>query len=352
MPTPTLRDLAKAAGVHYSTVSLALRNHPKLNKETCRRIQEVARKMNYRPNPLVSSLMEYVRTTKSPRYQATLGFIVQAANLALAKKNSDYTYGLCHAHAKLFGYAMDFFCVDGTSMTARKLSEILYARGIQGLVISSDPQARLDLDWDRFSATALGFGQPILHRACCHHFHTAQLALQELRRVGYRRIGLNLHEMADLQADHEHHAAFLIYLDQIEPRYRIPPILTKKWDNAPAFLRWYLKYKPDVILSSEVSVLDWLRQAGISVPEEVGFAILDLQRENPVWSELHGDLAGTDQRKSERMASVVDLTLMQLQRNERGVPRSPRTLMNESLWLSGGTVRKVGPSGSDQPQGA
>lgn len=53
----TMADVARAAGVHQTTVSLALRSHPRIPENTRKRIQQVAEEMGYRPNPLVSALI-------------------------------------------------------------------------------------------------------------------------------------------------------------------------------------------------------------------------------------------------------------------------------------------------------
>jgi LacI family transcriptional regulator len=46
----TLADIARELGVSKMTVSRAINNHPLINAETRRRVLEVARRMNYRPN--------------------------------------------------------------------------------------------------------------------------------------------------------------------------------------------------------------------------------------------------------------------------------------------------------------
>ena len=38
----TLRDVAKAAGVHFTTVGLALRNNPRISPATATRVRTVA----------------------------------------------------------------------------------------------------------------------------------------------------------------------------------------------------------------------------------------------------------------------------------------------------------------------
>jgi len=52
----TMKDVAKAANVALSTVSLALRNDPKVKEVTRRRILEVARELQYRPNGIARDL--------------------------------------------------------------------------------------------------------------------------------------------------------------------------------------------------------------------------------------------------------------------------------------------------------
>lgn len=52
----TLKDIAKAAGVSYATVSRALSNHPDVNYETREKIKRIAQEMNYIPDPSARGL--------------------------------------------------------------------------------------------------------------------------------------------------------------------------------------------------------------------------------------------------------------------------------------------------------
>jgi LacI family transcriptional regulator len=52
----SLKDIAKRMGVSIATVSRALSNSHEVSEETKRKIQTVAREMNYRPNPFAQSL--------------------------------------------------------------------------------------------------------------------------------------------------------------------------------------------------------------------------------------------------------------------------------------------------------
>lgn len=58
----TLKQIALEAGVSVMTVSRALRNQPSSASATRQRIQQIAERLGYRPNPLVSALMSYRRS--------------------------------------------------------------------------------------------------------------------------------------------------------------------------------------------------------------------------------------------------------------------------------------------------
>ncbi|HON19662.1 MAG TPA: LacI family DNA-binding transcriptional regulator, partial [Salinivirgaceae bacterium] len=52
----TIKDIAKALGISASTVSRALKDHPDIAPETKKQVNELAKKLNYRPNPIALSL--------------------------------------------------------------------------------------------------------------------------------------------------------------------------------------------------------------------------------------------------------------------------------------------------------
>ncbi|NLR93621.1 LacI family DNA-binding transcriptional regulator [Flammeovirga agarivorans] len=52
----TIKDLAKALEMNVSTVSRALNDHPKINIKTKERVRQLAKQMDYIPNPLAQGL--------------------------------------------------------------------------------------------------------------------------------------------------------------------------------------------------------------------------------------------------------------------------------------------------------
>ena len=71
-----MKDVAAVAGVHQTTVSLALRNDSRLSEATRQRVRRIADEMNYRPHPLVSALVTLRRSRKRRRFHATIAFVV------------------------------------------------------------------------------------------------------------------------------------------------------------------------------------------------------------------------------------------------------------------------------------
>jgi LacI family transcriptional regulator len=332
---PSLRDIAHAAGVGRTTVSLALRNDPRLPAVTCQRIQAIAERLGYVANPLVSTIMATHRLAAGGAELGTLGFLTahptrQGWRNWTAQRHFDGAL----ARAQQLGYRLEVFWLKEPGMTSRRMTGILQTRGIEGIIIAPLPRAlgHLSLDWTRFSAAALGYTmrRPEIHRAAHHHFDGMTTALRRLKRLGHRRIGLVLAAHFDERVHHLWRAAFLIYQSQLRAADRLPVLLMRR-PNRADFTRWWERYRPTVILGAEAAVVEWLRELGVRVPGEVGFAHLD-------WTKhLHG-MTGIDQSSEAVGAAVVDLVIGQLHRGERGLPATPLVQMVAGRWVEGATV--------------
>src|SRR5882724_12691530 len=60
----TMKSIAAQAGVTQATVSMSLANNPRIPVVTRERIQAIARRLGYHPNPYVSTLMRIRRQGK------------------------------------------------------------------------------------------------------------------------------------------------------------------------------------------------------------------------------------------------------------------------------------------------
>ncbi|MBE7158366.1 MAG: LacI family DNA-binding transcriptional regulator, partial [Rhodospirillales bacterium] len=331
----TVRDIAVAAGVHHTTVSLALRNSPLLNAETRARLRSMAEEMGYVPDPMLNALVAYRRASFSPRFQAVLIWINNWPQREELQKNPtfhDYYQG-AQERARQLGYLLEEIWLRESGMTPEKLRRIIRARGIQGMILAPQPFARTwpNIDFEGVPSICFGYSmQPaVLHLVTNHHYHTMGLMFSHLVELGYRRIGVLISEDWDNKVDNTFTAGWLIssrkFADKVVaiPPYQSPLEDTKK------LKKWLGKHKPDVIIGRDDD-LDLLERLGYAVPQELGFASLDMNARNSRVSGVYENSFLIGQK-------AVDILVGMIHRSECGVPETPIRTLVEGVWVPGST---------------
>jgi LacI family transcriptional regulator len=333
-----LQDIADKAGVSRATVSLALRNHSSISSATRVRIQKLAQELGYQPNPLVSALMSYQRTTRVQRAtHLTLALIVNFSRQSDWRRYlSDDLISAAAAQAARHGYGLEEFWLGDLKMNPQRLSEILYQRNIPGVIVAPLPAAHghLNMEWSHFSAVAVGYSlvRPQLHRVTTDRFQAMRLAIRRLRRMGYTRIGLAMHVNQDARVNHQWGAAFVWEQQQLAAAERTSALLVEESDwNEKKFAKWFEKNRPEAILGYDPAIIDWLKKLGRKVPEHVGFVHL--------WNpDRSGKFAGIYHDPPAIGAAGVDFLVSMIHRNERGVPKAAQTLLLDATWQEGATL--------------
>jgi LacI family transcriptional regulator len=333
-----LQDIADAAGVSRATVSLALRNHASISQATRSRIQELARKLGYQPNPLVSALMSYQRTTQAHRTtHLTLAMVVNFSRRSEWKSYlSDDLLSAAAARAQELGYRLEEYWLGDLKMSSRRLNTVLYQRNTPGVIVAPLPAAHghLNLEWERFSAVAIGYSllRPALHRVTTDRYQAMRLALRLLRRQGHQRIGLAMHLNQDARVNHQWGAAFVWEQQQMPSKDRTSLFVVAEQDwNERHFAEWFKDNRPDVILGYDPAILDWLKRLGRKVPKDVGFVHL--------WNpDRSGQFAGLYHDPPAIGTAAVDFLVGMIHRNERGIPATAQTLLLDATWQQGGTL--------------
>jgi LacI family transcriptional regulator len=335
IPQVTLAQIAEAAGVSSMTVSRALRNQPRLAKETRDNILRIAKELEYRPNPLVSTLMQYRRQRNQTQQGLVLAFLTcfpERGGWRKIKHHAELFEGAAEA-ARQRGYRLEEFWLREPGMTGRRMSEILYSRNIPGLLVPPLPYAfgHLRLEWERFSAVAVGYtlARPVLHRAVTDKFRGMRMAVHHLWKRGYRKIGLALRESMDNRVANQWVGAFLVER-QHRPMGEFPMLVLPdhSWQQK-ALAEWFDTARPEVIVTHHEEVPEWLRAAGHSVPEEVGICHLNCPDEQ---------FAGMNQHSQALGRAAIDLVVTLLQCNERGVPPAPQSILVDGVFQEGPTL--------------
>lgn len=341
--TVTQQMVAEAVGVHLSTVSLALRNDPRLPEETRRRIQAAAQKLGYTPNPLVSLLMARVRR-RNAGYRGTLGYIhtVPKGTPKLSGRVHRNFVGGARRRAMDLGYNLDEFFLSGDVATARQITRMLDARAIGGVVIEHVPSTlcpgrRLPFDVTPFASASLGvpLAAPALHYVANDQYMRAIVAAREVLALGYRRLGLVIVDSFDSAMAHRCSAGFWAAQEYIEAIEHVPMCRIAR-DDSSAVATWLQRHKPDVVLATHHSVLEQIERTGRSVPTDIGWVHLD-------WLPEYKRVAGVYGNSEHTGAAAVDLVVSQLHRGESGPPQHAMSYLVAGSWMPGRTLRKVGP---------
>lgn len=330
---PTMKTIAAEAGVSVMTVSLALRNHPRISQSTREHVKEIAARLGYRSNPMVASLMTHIRSSRPIAYQANLGFLADNLESLMSHPTFQSAHEGVIKRAEELGFLVDVFSLDEHGQRPGRLEKVLESRNIQGIILAPLQKAgRLDdLNCSQWSAAALGNSvlSPRFHRVTHHQFHGMQLMIDSLTSKGYRRIGLAIEEMVDEKVDRSWSSCIAGYHLRIPPKQRVPVLLSKL--EAAPLTRWLDKYQPDVVIGHD-GLHFWLKRLGLRVPQDISFACLS------VHPTRHRNFAGLNQNWRMVGAAAVDSVVAQIYRNERGVPENPKTIMLEGFWVDGATA--------------
>jgi Transcriptional regulators len=329
---PTMKQIADAAGVSIATVSMALRNSPKITAETRAKVRAAAESLNYRPDPLIAALSTR-RTEARPRGLETIAYLTAFPTREGWRQNrfSPAVYEGAWARAAQHGYRLEHFWLREPQMTPRRMADILQARGILGLCVAAFPEvvSHFSFPWEHFCSAAIGYSmmKPALHRACPHQFQGMQLTLNRLRRLGYERIGVALgRRVSKIVA--QHWIASVLLFQYAHGRNAATCLVYEESDRVE-LRKWMQRHQPDAMVVSDIALLEWIRELGVRVPEEMGLVPL----------ERYPGYASLDQKPEKVGAAAIDLIVGQIQRNETGLPADPRVVMVEGTWVDGPTVR-------------
>lgn len=349
----TLADVAREANVHVTTVSLAMRNHPRLPAATRIRIQKIADRLGYRPDPLLQALVAYRGMTMPRRNPPTLAYVTNWNTRFGWQKTTAHPqfYAGALSKARELGFNLDHFWLREPGLTQARLNKILLTRGINGLIVAShqrEVDVALHLDWSHFSAVKIDYfpHQPGLHNVTNNQSGIIRLAMRRLIESGYRRIGFVMHRGWDHSVDHLWTAGFLCEQSTLDPEDRIPLFLFPEPEPIEAWMaesksdvivpvssfgRWYRKYRPEVVISKASFVQSCFSAMGLKVPRDVAFVDVFLEHFN-------GRSAGVRQNHETVGALAVEILGGQLHHNKYGVPEIPTTTYVEGTWFPGASA--------------
>jgi len=177
----TIKDVARAAGVSYTTVSRALSGSSDIGEETRRRILQISQEMGYSPNSVARSLV--AQETK------TIGLII---NNITSPFTSEVTWYI-EEQAWLHGYSL-ILCNSCSSVEKEQAAvELLTSRQVDGIIIHPAGDQSFDRLFPYISTTPTVFinedmGERPTSYVTIDNYKGAWMGTEYLYSLGHREI--------------------------------------------------------------------------------------------------------------------------------------------------------------------
>ncbi len=337
-PRTSMNQLAKAAGVSVSTVSRALRSQPSIPEATRRRIQQLAEKFGYKPDPMLNALYSYRKGVTRSEYRPTLAMVATGADWKESLACRLYHEG-ARRRAEDLGYQIEVFVVEQRKLSCQRLVGILETRSVRGVLTLPilDVSVNLDLLPQKFLVVALGykFKAALINRVSINHFSAMGQALEQLAALGYRKPGLVLRcenpRMAPSGVTHVGklwEGGYLAERTKLFPDLDLPVV---KPADALQLERWLEKTSPDVLISQDRKVTRWMAERHVGFP--VAYTMVD---DDPTLTGIHQNSLQVGRR-------AVDLLVADLYRTETDSTTAPVTLLVGTTWNAGSTAPHQAP---------
>jgi LacI family transcriptional regulator len=334
------RPNCQSGGCLQGTASYVLRKQPGPKKETRERILEIAQSMGYIPDARVISWMARVRDASS-KDLVPLAWVDtnwEKDSWENYKFLSPYLEG-ASTRAQELGYRIEQIWAGQPGMTMKRVSKIVYQRGIEGVIVTHQA-SHIRLNWEKLACVTLEGSvlAPRLHRVMTDHTFNLLLALKMVKRYGYRRIGIYLESLVGRSSYNMCQAAVHYFHSSLPKAEIVPPLYfhrARKVSNEQQiqseFTQWVRHYRPDVVVGHESTLVEKAEKAGYKVPDELG--VVHIATDDDV-----NDWAGITSKRREIGAAAAGWVISLLQNRQFGVPETAMNIGIRGTWHNGRTL--------------
>lgn len=339
---PTQTSIARHFGVSAATISMALRNSPRISTDLRRRVIAYAEEIGYQPDPSIQKAMRKLRVNRTPGFKSILYVLAMDANEG-PDLSEDIVRG-CQAEAVKRGYGLAVHRVKPNE-PIEKLKTTLLSRGVEGLVLlpmRGRLQLLSDLDWGRFAVIAAASQRlaPDFDAVVPHWYDAVTRSFREMRSFGYRRIGAIYDPLIDEMSNHRLGSAVNWCNQQGESERSVERFLASARKDASsietnrdALQDWYERERPDALLfDCETCAERVLRILKLTTPDDVGVAVLN--------RSSNSRFAGVLPRFFEVGTSTVELLVNKIESDARGVPAASVVTKVKGQWIHGESMRR------------
>lgn len=324
-------DVARAAECDRSTVSLALRNDPRITVETRERISRVAKDLGYRINPVIAAWVSARRASRPVSQHVSVAYLTCHAPSFRWKADTHFLsiFEGAREQAQQFGFYLEEFRLADYARDLRRLNSVLTTRGVQGIIVGPGLESHsiTGLNWEHYALVTIGYAlvSPVLHRITEDHALGMKLAFAAALQAGYRRIGLSITRNHNPARRERWLGSYLFeQFHHLPPEEHIPIFSPHTAHITQA--AWRKKYRPDIVL-----VDDPLVWKNTPVPH-LCYAVSDPD-----------DRPGVHENNREIGRHAAQLLISLVTSNSRGIPSVRQSVLVEPRVAFEGIPLKSGP---------
>lgn len=332
---PTLRTIAKVAGVSAATVSMALKNDPRIRTEVRLHIQNIARDSGYHSDPQLRRLMQHLRTARNKRIPGSICSLWTSAwpDPIDAAWSESIAKG-AHDRARELGFTWDTIAFEQLCDDPQNASRKLQTLGVEGLFLPPVYRIRSlpsSGPWEYFSivAASLSIPAPKFRRVIPNQFGNMVSLCRKLTSLGFNKIGLCIPFEHDLRQNHHSSGGFASFhvANRLE---MLRPFLHESFSMDP-ITDWIRKERPDVaILGSEFSADLIRRELNRKGIKGISLAVTTVKKGSS-W-------AGIDELPERVGSRAIDLLGGMILQEERGIPEDPSLILIDGIWQDGDSL--------------
>jgi len=324
----TLAGIAKALGLTKGTISLALRDDPKINPATRQRIKAKATELGYVPHARFRTLAE-IRWQQASHRDETIAIVKNSE----AEDFGEIFHTAASKGAQELGYRTETYELRDYPSLLR-LADVLYHRGIPGVFFPnrSGIETRLGEEWDRFACVAVGDRNEALgvELVRFNPFDSVSLCWKKVWEHGWRRIGGYFpHDPAGPSPYDIKRVAAFEYWQKNSNNERQPiPVLQSLVNDVKAFRKWYRQWRPEAIIA--------LSTAAWRAPEY--FAKLPLPAAYVASQGAQNEISGCHADQRQLQIAALNWLDQKIRRGQYGRASSGTTIVANPIWNEGETL--------------
>ena len=314
----TQRDIAAAAGVDVSTVSLALSNHPRIPASTREKILQHAMRLGYVPDPALSSLAAH-RWQGRRDYRGLTLALVRDARDDIETEWRLYAAG-ARERAATIGYGIsDFFLADYPS--PGRFWQVVHQRGIRGVIFIQSRHVFPEefMTAELVPSVHCGFLHPVEADVVMPNLEAAvRLAWRHTSEEG-KRIAFYLPAEPELYSDQ-------IFLGTAMVLCRGKSSSARVFDGKPGAVEKMFRWNPRHIMTINAKQARELAKVGLAPGCEL----------HPLNQSAQEKTSGVNLQMERVGAAAVDFLELKIRRYDLGVHHSRHTLMIDPVWVPAG----------------